>query len=370
MPHPQVNETGIAKLLADFARQKEEYEHARVKCGFVGRSGVGKSSLINAITGEKLAPVGFAKETTVEPHEYLHRGLVLVDLPGCGTDRFPTSHYVPNLDLASYDLFIFVTELRFFQDDKIVYSQLANDLKKPCFLVRNKFDLALADAAYDRHNLGEAECKAAIEQNIRENLAPLDIKKMYIVSARQPADYDLPSLLNDIQDSFSGMKKLRLENDLAAWSRQALSKKRDNAMRIATWYAGMAALNGLNPVIGLDVSVDLGILRRLSREVAEIYSLTKEQEEYWSNLLKGPHGRAVLQKTVALTLKYGTESAIASILKAIGKREVPKTFAKLIPFAGQALACAAGAGITYTFGRGLVDEYHEMAEEILADLRS
>jgi hypothetical protein len=42
MPHPQVNETGIAKLLADFARQKEEYEHARVKCGFVGRSGVGK----------------------------------------------------------------------------------------------------------------------------------------------------------------------------------------------------------------------------------------------------------------------------------------------------------------------------------------
>ena len=370
MPSQKDNESGIAKLLSDFARQKEEYESTKVKCGFVGRSGVGKSSLINAITGEKLAPVGFAKETTVEPHEYLHRGLVLVDLPGCGTERFPTKDYVAKLNLSDYDLFIFVTELRFFQDDKTVYSQLASDLNKPCFLVRNKFDLALADAAYDGHHLTEAESKDAIERNIRENLAPLDVKKVYMVSARRPSHYDLPSVLDDIQDSFDGMKKLRLENDLVAWSKAALLRKRENAMRITSWYAGMAALNGLNPVLGLDVTVDVGILRRLSREVAEIYSLTKEQEEYWSNLLKGPDGRAVLQKTVALTLKYGTESAIASILKAIGKREVPKAFAKFIPFAGQALACAAGAGITYTFGKGLVDEYHEMAEEILADLNS
>jgi GTP-binding protein EngB required for normal cell division len=370
MPTQKDNETGIAKLLSDFARQKEEYELTKVKCGFVGRSGVGKSSLINAITGEKLAAVGFAKETTVEPHEYLHRGLVLVDLPGCGTERFPTKDYIKRLNLSEHDLFIFVTELRFFQDDKIVYSQIRSELKKPCFLVRNKFDLVLADAAYDGHNLTEAESKAAIENNIRENLAPLDVQKVYMVSARHPAHFDLPTLLKDIQDSFDGMKRLRLENDLAAWSKEALLRKRENAMRITAWYAGMAALNGLNPVVGLDVTVDVGILRRLSREVAEIYSLTKEQEEYWRTLLKGPDGRAVLQKTVALTLKYGTESAIVGILKAIGKREVPKTFAKFIPFAGQALAVAAGAGLTYTFGKKLVDEYHEMAEEILADLNS
>ena len=370
MPSETNDVRGIAKLLSDFAQQKQEYENTKVKCGFVGRSGVGKSSLINAITGEKLAPVGFGKETTVESHEYLHRGLVLVDLPGCGTERFPTTEYVKKLNLSGYDLFIFVTESRFFQDDKIVYSQLVSEMAKPCFLVRNKFDLAVADAAHDGHNLTEAEIKGAIEGNIRENLAPLDVKKLYMVSARRPGHYDLPSLLDDIQDSFDGMKKLRLENDLAAWSQEALMRKRANAMRITSWYAGIAALNGLNPIIGLDVTVDVGVLRRLARQVAEIYSLTKEQEEYWRDLLKGPDGRALLQKTVSLTLKYGTEAAITTILKALGKRELPKVFAKFIPFAGQVLACAAGAGVTYTFGKGLVDEYHGMAEELLADLNS
>lgn len=370
MPSRIDPDKGLDFLLRQFAQQRQEYESTKVKCGFVGRSGVGKSSLINAITGEKLAPVGFGKETTVAVHEYAHRGLNLVDLPGCGTERFPTSQYVQTLKLSDYDLFIFVTELRFFQDDKTVFSQLAEEMHKPCFLVRNKFDLAIADAAHDGLYLSEAEIKDAIERNIRENLAPLNVKSVYMVSARRPSHFDLPRLLDDIQDSFDGMKKLRLENDLAAWSREALHRKRDNAMRITSWYAGIAALNGLNPVIGLDVSVDIGILRKLAREIAEIYGLTKEQEAYWKALLHGPQGRALLQKTVSLTLKYGTEAAITTLLKAVGKRELPKVFAKFIPFAGQALACAAGAGVAYTFGKGLVDEYHQTAEAILADLNS
>jgi hypothetical protein len=98
MPTQKDNETGIAKLLSDFARQKEEYELTKVKCGFVGRRGVGNSSLINAITGEKLAAVGFTKETTAEPHEYLHRGLVLPKQP-LRRDCRP----LPNSTLTDFD---------------------------------------------------------------------------------------------------------------------------------------------------------------------------------------------------------------------------------------------------------------------------
>jgi small GTP-binding protein len=367
---PKNNDKGLAALLKEFTQQKQEYENTKVKCGIVGRSGVGKSSLINAITGEKLAPVGFGKETTIEAHEYSHRGLILVDLPGCGTARFPTGEYVNKLKLSEYDLFIFVTELRFFEDDKIVYSQLTTDLKKPCYFLRNKFDLALADAAHDGNDLTEAEVKAHIESNIRENLALDGATKIYMVSARRPAHYDLPALLDDIREAFDGMKKVRLENDLAAWSKQALERKRANAMRITSWYAAAAALNGLNPVIGLDITIDLSILRQLATEVAQIYSLTAEHEDYWRGMLKGPHGHAVMQKAVSLSFKYGTEAAITSIVKAIGKSEVPKVFAKLIPFLGQALACGAGLGLTYNFGRGMVNEYHQMAEEILAEMSS
>jgi hypothetical protein len=34
------------------------------------------------------------------------------------------------------------------------------------------------------------------------------------------------------------------------------------------------------------------------------------------------------------------------------------------------LACGAGLGLTYNFGRGMVNEYHQMAEEILAEMSS
>jgi len=360
--------SGLSQLLEEFTRQKREYENTKIKCGLVGRSGVGKSSLINAITGEKLAPVGFGKETTVAPHSYTHGGLELVDLPGCGTERFPTSTFVEALQLRTYDFFIFLTELRFFQDDKTVFSQISQQLGKPCFLVRNKFDQALADAAYDEANLTEAQVREQIERNMRENLRPLTVDKVYMVSARRPAHYDLPQLLDDVRSSFVGMKRIRLDNDLTIWSANALAAKRENAMRITTWYAGAAALNGLNPIPGLDVSVDLGLLKKLSNEIARIYSLTKEQEDYWRGMLKGPHGQAVMQKAFALTLKYGTEAAITSILRAVGRTEIPKVFAKFIPVAGQMFASVAGAGLTYRYGKNLVDEYHEMAEQLLQEL--
>ncbi len=127
---------------------------------------------------------------------------------------------------------------------------------------------------------------------------------------------------------------MRLENDLTIWSTKALEAKRDNALRLTTWYAGAAALNGLNPIPGLDISVDLGLLLKLSNEIANIYSLTRDQEEYWRGMLKGPQGQAVVQKALALSVKYGTEAAVTSILKALGKTEIPKTFAKSCPWPG------------------------------------
>lgn len=80
---------------------------------------------MNAIVDKKLAPVGSSKETTLEAHEYVHRGLVLVDLPGCGTKSLPTKTYVQQLNLQSYDLFIFATDARFFEDEATMYEILA-----------------------------------------------------------------------------------------------------------------------------------------------------------------------------------------------------------------------------------------------------
>jgi hypothetical protein len=43
-------------------------------------------------------------------------------------------------------------------------------------------------------------------------------------------------------------------------------------------------------------------------------------------------------------------------------------FARLIPFVGQLVSAGAGFGITYTFGKGLVDECHKAAIDLLDEL--
>lgn len=362
----------VEKLLREFlesmSAEKKQYDATKLKCGIVGRSGVGKSSLINAITDQKLAPVGSSKETTKEAQEFVHRGLTFVDLPGCGTKTFQTSEYVTRLKLQEYDLFIFVTESRFFHDDETIYSQLVN-LKKPCFMIRNKFDVALENAAYDGHDVTPAELKEEIDRDIRLHLAPLELGAIYMVSARKPALYDFPQLLKDITNSFSGLRKMRLENDFAAWSVDALEKKRTNAMRVAAWYATLSAVNGLNPIVGLDIAIDITMLRKLASEVAAIYNITPEQQEYWKSVLRGPEGIGVTNKIVQLIGKYGTTAAIEAVLKSIAKRGTALSLAKYVPFVGTAVACGAGYALTYWFGQNLVDEYHKLSEEILAVLK-
>ncbi len=358
---------GLDALLKDLLRQKEEYERTVAKCGIIGRTGTGKSSLLNAITGQKLAKTGASRETTKKATEYIHGGMSLWDLPGCGTDNFRTEEYVRKLDLNSYDFFIFVTADRFTKDDIVVLGQLA-DLGKLCFIVRNRFDQALANAEHDDGNPDERTLRVEITEDVRSSLRPARVNKIYMVSARKPAHYDLPELIKDIQTSFTGAKRLRVENDLAAWSEAALDTKRLNALRIVSWYAGLAAANGLNPVLGLDISVDLTLLATLSKEVSKVYGLSEEQERYWADLLKSPHGQAVVQRAVALSAKYGTEKAITQILKAIGKREIPKAMSKYIPFLGLIIGAGAGYALTYNFGSSLVDDYHDIAKSLLAEL--
>lgn len=365
---PEIDKV-FKNFLEQGAKEKAEYESTKIKCGFVGRSGVGKSSLINAIIDEKKASVGSSKETTLEAQEYVHRGLHLVDLPGCGTKSFPTSSYLEKLNLSSYDFFIFVTETRFFEDEATIFGKLTKELTKPSFLVRSKFDEAWANSQYDDPSKAEKELRQEIEQDIRKNLAPLTVERIYMISSRQPTKYDLPMLLEDIINHFSGIKRMRLENDFAAWSSEALGQKKKNALQLAAWYAGLSAVNGLNPIPLLDVAVDLSLLCKMVQDVAAIYNLTPGQKSYWERQLGGKEGIAIIQKIVALASKYGTEAAVTTVLKTLGKREASQMFKYILPFVGPLVSSGASYYLTYNFGASVVEEFHSTAEDILTHLR-
>ena len=93
----------------DLLEQLRKEDGARVRIALFGQPGAGKSSLINALTGQPLAKVGVHTDTTTECAEYEWGQLILADLPGYGTERFPKESYFETFKILSFDLFLCVT---------------------------------------------------------------------------------------------------------------------------------------------------------------------------------------------------------------------------------------------------------------------
>lgn len=356
-------------LINEFAeacrRKINDFDKVEVRCGLIGPSGSGKSSLINAIAGERIAAVGVV-ETTTEPQEFSHKGIIFTDLPGCGTQSWPKDSYIEKLQLLTFDCFLLITAHRFTENDAFLYRELSSR-GKPCFVIRNMFDRAVDDGTHD-NNHSEADTREIISADIRKNLAPSSPDRIYLTSARRPTRYDLGALLEDISAALSGLKRDRFVADMAAYSEDALKKKRKVATERIPLYAGLAAANGLNPIPGLDIAADIGVLVNLGNEVAHIYGLTSNQFEYIKRLLGPKAALGLLAKIAQFAAKYLAKEGIILLLKNIATRTTAKQVAKWVPFIGPLISAGIGWQATFMLGEQLVDEAEHLAREILAGI--
>jgi len=358
--------TDVEDLIHDFAekcRKKiTEFEKTEVRCGLIGPSGSGKSSLINAIAGEKIAAVGVV-ETTNEPQSFTHKGITFTDLPGCGTQKWPKDSYIRSLDLNKYDCFLLITAHRFYENDAYLYRELTA-MGKPCFVIRNMVDRAIADGKHDNDHT-EEKTKKLITEDIQKQLAPNHPNRVYLTSARKPTKYDLKTLLNDMSETLDGLKRMRFIADMAAYGDEALKKKRKVATDRIPLYAGLSAANGLNPIPGLDVAADITVLLKLGHEVAHIYGLTNEQFEYIKRLLGPKAIPSLLAKIAQFAAKYLAKEGVLLLLKQIATRATAKQVSKWVPFVGPLIAAGIGWQATFMLGEQLVDEAEHLAKDIL-----
>ena len=144
----------------------------RVHIGFFGRRNVGKSSLVNAVTGQNLSVVSDVKGTTTDPvrkaMELLPLGpVMIIDTPGyddegsLGALRIEKTNQV----LAKTDIAVLVVDSTFglTKDDNELIS-LFNERKLPFVVVYNKADL-LAKIP----NANENEIYVSAKNNININ---------------------------------------------------------------------------------------------------------------------------------------------------------------------------------------------------------
>ncbi len=352
----------IDEIAKKYKQDLDDLKNTTVRCGIIGRSGVGKSSTINAIVGKKIANAG-STEQTMEEQEYQHGNIIFVDLPGCGTETFPRNKYIEKFKLFEqdkYDCFIIITDDRVYEDDVYLYKKIKNE-KYPCFFARNKIDNAIENEKYD-NDLSEEEAVHKIRDYITEKLNTRDM--VYLISAREPQAWDFPQLLNDITNSFSDIKRKTIIRGLNGLTEEILDEKRKLGIEIAEKRALIAAANALNPIPGLDVSVDIGILYNLSKEIIEIFGL---DEEHLKQLEKNTNTSysGIKQSVLKFAAQYGTTQAIMQILKRYATTGTIKEFGKYIPIIGQAISAGLGYKMTVWFAEDLLDNAIKLSREIL-----
>lgn len=351
----------FVSIAEQIKKELEKLENAIVKCAIIGRSGVGKSSLINAIAGEKLAKVGVT-ETTIEIGEPYKSGrLWFYDLPGASTEKFPKSTYVEKMKIKEMDCVIFATADRFYEDDKFLIEEI-NKLNIPIYLTRTQVDFSV-DRGLKDNGHSEKETLKILREDLEKASAGFPVKGIYLTSADYPQKYDLSKMLDDIYSALDELKKKRFLIDIAITSRKTINKKRELADDLVQKYAWAAAANGINPIIGVDVAVDLGIIAKMSDTISKLFGLTKENLEYFESL-NNKNLKVTIAKASQYLVKFVGKEAIMVLLKRAGAAVGTKTVSKYIPFIGQVVAAGIGFWMTKSVGDDMVNNAESVAIEL------
>ncbi len=152
----------------------------RIHIGFFGRRNAGKSSLVNAVTGQELSVVSDVKGTTTDPvykaMELLPLGAVeIIDTPGyddegmLGELRVKKTRQI----LAKTDIAVLVVDISVGMGDcENELVQLFKDREIPCIIAYNKGDLSDREINSDNEITVSARNKKNIHE-LKEKIAAL-----------------------------------------------------------------------------------------------------------------------------------------------------------------------------------------------------
>lgn len=173
----------------------------RINIGFFGRTNAGKSSLINAITGQEISLVSEVKGTTTDPvkksMELLPLGPVLfIDTPGLDDDsalgqlrQNRTLDILTQIHLAVIvvDATEGVTDVEKSLEEQLKQAQL------PYLFVYNKIDL-LENRVTDKNILGVSAFTKENVEALKENIASIKMvteEKKLVADLLEPGDHVL-----------------------------------------------------------------------------------------------------------------------------------------------------------------------------------
>jgi small GTP-binding protein len=341
----------IHETTEEIIKKLRENESTKVSVALFGQPGAGKSSLINKIIGRKEAAVGVQNDVTHRESKHEWNGISFSDLPGYDTKAFPKEGYFERFDIQRFDIFLCVTSGKLHASDIEFFKKLEEQNKK-CIYVVNKRDQIWED---DR----------SIEDLEKEKIADIckNLGKNVIVKFTSCKDnYGIDDLIQTIKKMLEPAKADRWIMEAKAYSKESLDAKKKACERYITIASLASAANGINPLVGVNSAVDIGIIVTLFRNIADSYGLNNK---FLDALMQNKNSHIVQMS--ASVLNYLTRDGVLILLKKVGGRVAVSAFARYIPFIGQAISAGLGYALVSNAGKTFLGTCHELAGRILEE---
>ncbi|GAB1053561.1 MAG: 50S ribosome-binding GTPase [Shewanella algae] len=216
---PSPEQVRKQRILDEVKKELKKVRSYTPKVGVFGDTGVGKSTLCNALFGKDIAKISDVEACTREPQEVLvgnedGGGIILVDVPGVGEDAARHQEYidlykslVPELDLV---LWAIKSDDRKYMSSIDVYKEVLEPNLDSCPVV---FTITQSEkiepwGGWDSVNNkpGEAQ-QANLQIKINDVSSRFNVSTNKIVTISSGQKYNLVELVNKVVEVLPNEKK-------------------------------------------------------------------------------------------------------------------------------------------------------------------
>lgn len=207
-------------------RKIDEMLSYQPRIGVFGKTGVGKSSLCNALFGQDVCPISNVEACTRDPQDVLltigSRGLKLIDVPGVGESGDRDVEYaalyhklLPELDVV---LWVLKGDDRAFSSDESFYKQVVKphmDQGKPFFIVLNQVDKIDPFREWDLENRRPSASQLMnIQEKIRIVSTFFDVPMNHVIPVSANEKYGLIELTDSMIYALPREKQISLSKSV------------------------------------------------------------------------------------------------------------------------------------------------------------
>uniref|UniRef100_A0A3Q4GKN8 Interferon-inducible GTPase 5-like n=1 Tax=Neolamprologus brichardi TaxID=32507 RepID=A0A3Q4GKN8_NEOBR len=364
----------VAAAAARIHEYLERENNIPLNIAITGVAGSGKSTFVNAFRGlsnddEGAAPTG-VRETTSEVTPYPHPNnpnVMLWDLPGIGTTKFPAKKYLKLVGFEKFDFFIIISATRFTEND-VKLAQEIQKMKKKFYFVRSKIDNDI-QAERRRRDFNEEETLTEIRDDCVHRLRGLGIKspQVFLVSSFELHLYDFNLLQQNLDRDLPKNKRDTLLFVMPNINPEIIIKKKKAFQSKIKYYALGSAAGAAVPLPGLSIAVDLALLVGAVTHYVFAFGLDVPSLKRLSAKTGVPYTalRAVIISPLAAAeitkeLLFKVMTHVSSFATLIVAEEA----SRFIPFIGIPAAMVLSFTTTYKFLNVILSELAEDAEKV------